>query len=194
MKKDKEKITPLQARMLQQFWEKSVYNPDAEVIPGWLSTILGIGDRHYSKYPSLLYNPERVLNALQIKESKKRNEATKEFYGLIKKDLIRPDRDNSGYFMTSKGVHFIKNLSKGKVGQLERYSSKKPENETEEGELEKISNAAALIITISGILVIISQLSLTGAFISANTIINQTNIFGVLLIIIGIFLFVVKKR
>jgi hypothetical protein len=194
MKKEKMEITPLQARMLQQFWERDVYNPDAGIIPGWLGSVLGIGNKHYERYPLLLYSPEKVLNALQIKKPKDRNEAIEEFYGLVKKDLVRPDKDKSGYFMTSRGVRFIKNLSKGKLGELEKYSSENTKNDIKESGLEKLSNAAALIITVSGILLIISKLVLTGAVISTNSIINQTNIAGILLIIMGVTLFILKKK
>lgn len=186
----KEKITPLQARMLQQFYEKNVYNPDSDVLPRWISKFLGLD----KESPPLLYSPERVLNALKITETGERDIATEEFYDLIKKDLISSDKSKTGYFLTSGGLKFLGKLRKGNTGGLEKYSSKRPRSSIRGGGLEKITSAAALILVASGVLLIVSKLSLTGAFVSANTLIDRTNFFGILLIVVGTVLFILKKR
>lgn len=175
------KITPLQARILEQFYKEGVYNT-------WEMHPVG-----KSYYPM-----EHVLNALKIKETRERNNAAKDFYDLIRKGLIKSNKErlNNTYYMTKRGYRLIKGLERGKIEDLERDYVQKLEirgNKTEKGTLERI--AASIFIGMGLMSIILEAIGITGRAISTQGTINSYIIIGgLLLIIIGIVLMKNKRK
>lgn len=143
-------------------------------------------------YNGLVLPPEKILNVSGIKRG------TEDFYELVKEGYLQ-SKTPGYFFMTSEGAKVLDKLSKGKTGRLEKYSSEKPKqkyiDDDNKSRLEGIiQNIAAVVLAGFGIFLVIKEGLITGAVSLINIQTDKSIIFGGLLIILGIILFIFKKR
>lgn len=191
---NKGKITPLQSRILHHFRKKHIYNPDLESPIG---RILFGGDY----IGGFLLPPEGIINVLEIKGERGRNEATREFYDLVNRGYLKmKDKLAGGFYMTRKGYDTITKIGKGDSSRLEKYSSENPQYERNEKEgeepskLEKMTHGAIVsICMLLGTFLIIQKTLITGNLIANNISFNESLILGSLLILVGTALLFFRK-